>query len=218
MTNVLSGRRPVAIAAFLALLASLIVASRAEATTYYACVKKRSGSIRLVGRTTKCRKSEKKISFNSRGPAGRNGLNGRNGANGKNGANGANGINGTAGAPGTFSTALSSGQTIRGAYNTGGTAAAGEALANTSISFLSLLSSAPTVVIVREKESPPTECPGSVSLPQAKPGFLCIYEEERLNTEGLKLNTTLRVGATIFIFAKEAGRFYSVGTWALTAA
>jgi hypothetical protein len=210
MVNVLSGRRPVAIAAFIALLASLIVVSRAEATTYYACVKKKSGSIRLVRRTTKCRKSEKKISFNSRGLAGRTGANGKNGANG---------LNGAPGAPGTFSTALSSGQTIRGAYNTGGTAAAAGALANTSISFLSLLSSAPTVVIVREKESPPTECPGSVSLPQAKPGFLCIYEEERLNTEGgLKLNTTLRVGATIFIMAKEAGGFYSVGTWALTAA
>ena len=95
MVNVLSGRRPVAIAAFIALLASLlIVVSQAEATTYYACVKKKSGLIRLVGRTTKCRKREKKISFNSRGPAGRNGLNGTKGTSGTNGA---------PGAPGTFS-------------------------------------------------------------------------------------------------------------------
>ena len=145
------------------------------------------------------------------------GRTGKTGATGPSGPAGARGTAGPTGPAGTFSTALSSGQTIRGAYNTGGTAGAPAALANTSISFVSLFSAAPTVRIVPEAGAPPAECPGTVSLPQAKPGFLCIYEEERTNTDGLKLNTTLRTGATIFIFAKAAGTFYSVGTWAATA-
>jgi len=148
---------------------------------------------------------------------GRTGKTGPQGPAGPHGPAGAQGTVGPTGPAGTFSTALSPGQTIRGTYNTGGTAAAPVALANTSISFLSLFSAAPTVRIVPEGGVPPAECPGTVALPQAKPGFLCIYEEERTNTDGLKLNTTLRTGATIFIFAKAAGTFYSVGTWAATA-
>jgi hypothetical protein len=148
---------------------------------------------------------------------GRTGKTGATGPQGPPGSHGSTGAAGPTGPAGTFSTALSPDQTIRGAYNTGGTAAAPAALANTSISFVSLFSAAPTVRIVPQAGAPPTECPGTVAIPQAKPGFLCVYEEERTNTEGLKLNTTLRTGATIFIFAKAAGTFYSVGTWAATA-
>ncbi len=158
-----------------------------------------------------------KVLKSLKGKAGPRGLTGATGAPGPSGPTGATGSPGAPGAPGTFSTTLSTGQTIRGAYNTGGTAAAAAALANTSISFISLLSAAPTVVIVPVKAAPSAECPGSVSLPQATPGFLCIYEEERLNTAGLKLNKTLRTGATIFVESEAAGRFYSVGTWATTA-
>ena len=151
------------------------------------------------------------------GRAGKTGKTGPQGPAGPPGPVGARGTTGPTGPAGTFSTALSPGQTIRGAYNTGGTAAAPAALANTSISFLTLFSAAPTVKIVPEAGAPSAECPGTVALPEAKPGFLCIYEEERTNTAGLQLNTTLRTGATIFIFAKAAGTFYSVGTWAATA-
>jgi hypothetical protein len=147
-------------------------------------------------------------------------LKGKTGSAGPTGPVGAAGQQGSPGAPGTagtFSTALASGQTIRGAYNTGGTAAAAGALANTSISFITTLSAAPTAVIVKEGASPPAECPGTASLPQAKPGFLCIYEQERLNTANLQLNGTVRSGATIFVESETAGPFYSYGTWALTA-
>lgn len=158
-----------------------------------------------------------------RGSAGATGATGATGAKGATGAEGATGAvgpqgsPGAAGAAGTFSTELSTGETVRGAYNTGGTAAAATALANTSISFISLLSAAPKAVIVPEKASPPAECPGSVSVPQARPGFLCVYEEERLNTAGLMVNGSVRSGATIFIFSEAAGTFYSFGTWAVTA-
>src|SRR2546423_12389086 len=84
-----------------ALLASLAIASNANAATYYGCINKKSGVLRIVSKSKKCKKSERRISFNSQGPAGRNGFNGTNGANGRNGANGVNGLNGATGAPGT---------------------------------------------------------------------------------------------------------------------
>lgn len=116
---------------------------------------------------------------------GKTGRTGPKGPAGPAGAPGQKGSSGGAGPAGTFSTALASGQTIQGAYNTGGTAAAAAGLANTSISFITLLSAAPTAVIVKTGASPSPECPGSASLPQAKPGFLCIYEEGRANTATL---------------------------------
>jgi hypothetical protein len=79
-------------------LASLAVASSANAATYYGCINKKSGVLRIVSKTKKCKKSERRISFNSQGPAGRNGFNG---INGRNGVNGLNGTNGIPGAPGT---------------------------------------------------------------------------------------------------------------------
>ena len=95
-----------------ALLAALAVAPSADAATYYACVKKKSGAIRIVSRRTKCRRNEQKISFNSTGISGRNGANGRNGNNGKNGANGTNGTNGTTG----FTSTLPKGATEEGTW------------------------------------------------------------------------------------------------------
>lgn len=148
---------------------------------------------------------------------GKPGPRGLTGAAGATGATGAAGAAGSPGTPGSFSTTLSSGQTIRGAYNTGGTATGAGGLANTSISFLSLLPAEPTVVIVKEKESPPSECPGTVSLPQAKPGFLCIYEEAEHNTGGLELNEAFRTGATVYVNSTTSGQFFSFGTWAMTA-
>jgi hypothetical protein len=139
------------------------------------------------------------------------------GASGPAGPTGAAGAAGTTGSPGSFSTTLPSGDTIRGTYDTGGIAAAASGLANTSISFLSLFSAAPTVVVVAEKATPPAECPGTAEVPQAKPGFLCIYEEGKLNTNGLLVNGVQRSGATIYIFSEAAGTFYSFGTWAATA-
>jgi len=85
---------PLVAAAIISLLAMLAIAPQAGATTYYACVKK-NGAAHIYTKKPKCRRGESKLSWNSRGPAGRNGKNGANGANGKNGANGANGANGT---------------------------------------------------------------------------------------------------------------------------
>jgi hypothetical protein len=83
-----------------ALAASMAVAGSAEATTYYACVKKKGGAIRIVSAKARCKRSERKISFNSTGAPGRNGRNGVNGKNGVAGKNGVNGVNGAKGEAG----------------------------------------------------------------------------------------------------------------------
>lgn len=99
-----------------ALGASVAVAGSAEAATYYACVKKKGGAIRIVSAKAKCKRSERKISFNSAGAPGRNGRNGVNGKNGLAGKNGVNGVNGAKGETGsagpgatTFTIALAQG-------------------------------------------------------------------------------------------------------------
>jgi hypothetical protein len=137
---------------------------------------------------------------------------------GATGATGPTGAAGATGPAGPFPDALPTGKTIRGAYNMGGTAAAANALATASVSFVFPLTTAPTVKIVLQGAAAPSECPGNATSPQAQPGFLCIYEEGSLNSSpGALLNSVETSGATIFTNSTAAGRFYSVGSWAVTA-
>jgi len=75
--------------------AALLAASPASASTLYACVKK-SGAARLYTKRPKCRKHEKRLSWNTTGPAGGDGALG---AQGPAGRNGETGKEGTAGQP-----------------------------------------------------------------------------------------------------------------------
>ena len=134
------------------------------------------------------------------------------------GAAGPAGPTGAAGPAGPFPDALPSGKTVRGAFNIGGTAAAANALANTAISFVYAFAAVPTVKIVLQGATAPAECTGNASFPQAKAGFVCIYEELRTNSAGVTLNAVNRSGATIFVNSTVAGTFYSFGTWAATGA
>lgn len=63
----------------------------------YACYRikgKAKGTVRLVAKKKKCRKGEKKISWNATGPAGESGQNGGGGEPGSPGENGATGLEG----------------------------------------------------------------------------------------------------------------------------
>ncbi len=82
------------------LLSGLAMAPQAGASTLYACVKKKGGAARFVSARTSCRRSERKISWNTQGVRGLNGAKGKNGANGKPGVVGKNGANGKDGANG----------------------------------------------------------------------------------------------------------------------
>jgi len=76
------------------LLAAFAAAPQAQASTIYACYKKKGGTVHIIAKSGKCKKGETKLSWNSEGPAGKNGTNGTNGTNGINGTNGTNGTNG----------------------------------------------------------------------------------------------------------------------------
>lgn len=86
-------RRSLALATTAGVWCAAILASapQADAATIYACVKKKDGAVRIVSRSARCKRSEKKISWNSVGPAGKNGLPGAPGAKGETGARGETG-------------------------------------------------------------------------------------------------------------------------------
>jgi hypothetical protein len=92
-------RWPIAVVALLALgIASVAsVAAVSGSSTVSACVKKKGGSIRIVRASTRCRRSERGLSWNTIGPAGPRGLRGFTGARGPSGATGAAGAAGAAG-------------------------------------------------------------------------------------------------------------------------
>jgi hypothetical protein len=77
----------------------LAAAPTADATTLYACVKK-SGAVKVFASKPKCKKGEKKLSWNTEGPAGKNGTNGVNGKEGLAGKEAKEGKEGKEGIPG----------------------------------------------------------------------------------------------------------------------
>ncbi len=191
----------------------LVGSASANAATYYGCVKKKGGGVRLVARSVKCRASERRISFNSQGAPGRSGANG---SNGSNGANGVNGVNGSA----TFAGTLPSGQTIRGdwAVNSGPSGTIGFA----GISFLVTLASEPAVHIVGFMQAPPPACAGgTVALPQATPGSLCLFEAFQSGAQPHTLNAANEedpnAGVTGVLVDIEGPTSAAGGTWAVTA-
>jgi hypothetical protein len=140
------------------------------------------------------------------------------GAPGAPGAQGPKGPTGAQGPAGPFPDTLASGKTVRGSFNIGGQAGVAGALANTSISFIYRFATAPTVKIILKGNAPPAECPGNSTNPQANPGFLCIYEQDRSNSQGVILNGVINSGATIYTYSLAVGGFFSFGSWAATAA
>ncbi|MCW3056531.1 MAG: hypothetical protein JWO21_500 [Solirubrobacterales bacterium] len=166
----------VAAAAALA-LAALLTAPHADAATIYACFKKRTGAFRIVGKRSICRRGERKLSWNTIGPAGANGLNGANGVNGTNGINGVTG----------FTSTLPTGKTEEGIYAVTRTGNSSGLPAWAGVSFVIPLAAA--IPVANVSLIPPgggltLACPGSSKNPQAASGHLCVYEAANFNTSG----------------------------------
>lgn len=104
-TSIIRRSTPLIATAAISLGAMLASASPAGAATIYACVKK-NGAVRIVGRTTRCRSREKKLGWNSSGPAGAKGTTGEKGATGTKGATGPKGETGGKGETGPAATTL----------------------------------------------------------------------------------------------------------------
>jgi hypothetical protein len=214
MSTSITRRGTLAAAAIISLLVALGTASQASAATYYACVKK-NGSARIYAKKPKCKRGEKKLSWNSPGPAGKNGTSGINGANGKNGTNGTNGQNLTSQTP------IASGQSESGAF----AAAAGESktgYAAQGISFSQPLPAgiAEGHVLYNTVGTTTPLCPG---VGRAAPGYVCMYESEASGITFLVArnfvlqgNAADPSGFAVFFTVSAASGFVA-GTWTVTA-
>jgi hypothetical protein len=219
MVNIITHPRAAGVAIAGALLAALAVASSAHATTYYACAKKKGGSMRLVSRVTRCRRSERKISFNSQGVPGKKGLTGNRGPTGKNGANGSNGTNGVSG----FTSTLPVGATEKGTWAT--EIQTMDSHEFSAISFNIPLAAAPKVNVIQKGGSSTAACPGKPNAPAAASGNLCVYVSTNDNTtvetldpsvEGGLTNSASPWGTTVDAFTESTAPGVAYGTWAVT--
>jgi hypothetical protein len=163
--------------------------------------------------------SKSKAKRGPRGPKGKQGPAGPEGPQGKQGPAGPQGPKGDTGDPWTAGGFLPSGASLGGTWiaGVGPELFAGKGAAAASISFGIPLQLPPTIVIVKkgkEGEEHAAECPGSVAVPKASPGNLCLYTGEEA---GLELQAALpaQVGA-IITYSGTPGTG-NAGTWAVTA-
>ena len=158
------------------------------------------------------------------------------------GAPGAPGATGATGPAGAFFETLPPGKTLRGAYAFSGYYGGSPAPyskydkgpADGLITFQIPLAVAPQLVLIPRRQdaelpgTPPAECPGTITNPQALPGYLCVYESRIANNDGLEAfspfegaqNTATRFGVGLNIdgpFDANAEHRTSKGTWAVTA-
>lgn len=186
------------------------------------------------------------------GPAGSNGTNGTNGKDGAPGAPGAPGksvvseeeepglnceaggysfevedsgetnyvCNGTGGSGGGGGSqgVLASGETETGVWSFRGK---GQEIYWVDINFPLLVF--PKVEVVGNAEGDPTNCPGSLYKPEAEPGYLCLYRQEKANAlRGLvfPLEDVDWTGAGFvdeWVAQEAEQEAYGRGTWAVTA-
>jgi hypothetical protein len=157
-----------------------------------------------------------------RGPQGRPGATGATGAAGAQGAQGPQGPQGPQGLQGPEGPFpdgdMPSGKTIRGHYAVGSTA---PSFGWTEIEFGFQMATAPTPRVVLEGATPPAQCPGTASNPQAAPGNLCIYEANQSNRSSLtpfnatgSTGSVSRWGAGLWLQTTGSGNAFSYGTWA----
>ena len=148
---------------------------------------------------------------------------GARGPQGATGATGATGAPGATGPAGPFPATLPAGQTLRGWYWAGGTAAAASHLATSEISFLYPLAAAPTPHFINAGDPTPAGCTGDVNDPGASPGHLCVFELSAVLAGARNVTgptgdgSTSKWGTGIFVRSTGAGlSFWTRGTWAVT--
>jgi hypothetical protein len=118
--------------------------------------------------------------------------------------------------------ALKSGQTLRGVFDVGGTAANAGDLTRGSASFQFPISGNAPAVTVLKKGQTTANCGGigSGSAPAATAGNLCVYLTEEVNLDegaGLTAENNTRLGFGLVAKAKATGEYTAYGQWAVTA-
>jgi len=154
------------------------------------------------------------------------GRRGPQGAMGLPGPVGPTGPKGVQGQPWTLGNGvLPSGKTLRGVFAPGATAAAEDSAAQESVSFGFFFPGQPTVHFVDVGVTPPAECPGTPTQPEAKAGHLCVYVGSRGNAKAAcvfnpvnnQCGQAAGRGFGVSVSALAAGDFWLQGSWAVTA-
>jgi len=163
--------------------------------------------------------SKKQGKRGPRGPRGPQGPQGAVGPKGDTGPRGEAGPKGEAGDPWTAGGVLPSGKSLGGTWIApiGPEIAFGKGSGGTSISFGLPLTAPPAIVIVKKEQEGvehAAECPGSLAVPLAAPGKLCLYTGQEAGLE-LQSGIPAPVGA-ILTFSGNA-LSGNGGTWAVTA-
>jgi hypothetical protein len=192
-------------------LGGIAFAASTSGGTISVCVHHKGGGLYKAAR---CAHSDRTLSWNARGPQGRPGVAGGQGGQGEPGIQGE---------PGPITGALPSAVTLTGAWVIEGPAGASGQEMSTAISFPLTPVDAPTVVIVAPNATATTQCPGSVSAPEAEAGVLCVYEAVAANGPVAFANPVTDSAGTSSQFGVEltetslgAGDFNAIGTWALS--
>lgn len=166
--------------------------------------------------SAKASKQGKKGPRGARGPRGKQGLPGPTGPQGPTGQQGPKGDTGDPWTAGGF---LPSGKSLAGTWiaGVGPEILPGKGAAAASISFGIPLKAPPAIVIVKkgkEGEENVADCPGSVAVPLAAKGKLCLYTAQEAGLE-LQSATPAPVGAILaYLGTPGTG---NAGTWAVTA-
>jgi trimeric autotransporter adhesin len=126
-------------------------------------------------------------------------------------------------APGTVSN-LASGQTLRGVFDLGATAATANDITKGAVSYPLPLAATPPQVNVLKPGEVNANCPGlgtGSSTPTAAAGNLCVYLGQATNLDEAELpklvEANTRLGFGLSAKAKAAGEFVALGQWAVTA-
>ena len=118
---------------------------------------------------------------------------------------------------------LESGQTLRGVFDLGSTAAALGDTTRGAVTFQFPLLNAPAVTVLSKAGETTANCGGlgggNNQTPQAAPGNLCIYVTESTNLDipALTVENNTRLGVGLQAKALGTGTYYAYGQWAVTA-
>lgn len=152
------------------------------------------------------------------GPQGPQGLPGPKGEKGEKGPKGDKGDTGNPGSPWTAGGFLPSGATLGGTWvaGVGPDLGAGKGAAAASISFGLPIPALPNIVIVKKDQEGTehaAECPGSLAVPKAAKGNLCLYTGQEAGLE-FQAAVPSPYGAIIsYLGIPGTG---NAGTWAVT--
>jgi len=129
----------------------------------------------------------------------------------------------SAGVVGQLLSTLKSGETLRGVFDVGATAAAAGDTSHGGVSFQFPLANAPAVTVLQPGQTS-ANCSGlgggNNQTPQATGGNLCVYvtaSADLAEIDPLVVENNTRLGFGLTAKAKDPGSYYAYGQWAVTA-